>query len=191
MLGFVFSFSVGRKERWYRNGERRRRWRQEKGSWEEENRSKWVKETRKMSSWSKKGASCLNPQRAGQGQCMIHGSLKTGFSQAENGRFWRLKCRNWIPFLTLHALLPVVFTSTHSYSLWLALAKRILANMMETEAWQVLVQVALLVPAPLPWLWGHSWAICWRMKDTSSKSWLAPVFPAKAILDQLTVATAR
>lgn len=66
---FVFSFSVGRKERWYRNGEKEKESedkRKEAGKRKTE--VNWVGEGNKENEFMiKKGASCLNPQGQGKG----------------------------------------------------------------------------------------------------------------------------
>lgn len=150
----------------------------------------WVKETRKMSSWSKKGASCLNPQGQGKGSAWSMES-KNRFQPGWEWKILKTECRNWIPFLTLHALCPVSF---HIHSLLLTLTCIGQEDISQYDGNRGLTSACASSPAcscPLPWLWGHSWASLLENERHIEQSWLAPVFPAKAILDQLTVATAR
>ena len=89
---------------------RRRRWRQEKGSWEEENRRKLGEGNKENEFMIKKGSKLFKSPRAGQG-AEIAWSMesKNRFQPGWEWKILKTECRNWILFLTLHALHPVSF----------------------------------------------------------------------------------
>lgn len=150
-IRFVFSFSLERKERGW-GKENRKRWRLKRKANRKRKARKLHKGNKKMSPWSEMGARGSNLQGEGQWESLQDlGKVKAGFVQAENGRSCSGLTAGTSPSCSpyFHTLLLHTFAMLeHSISLWLALANRIWANMMQAEAWQGFVRISWLAPVP-------------------------------------------